>query len=195
MKLYLIRHGQSEANIGHFFGGQTQVNLTEEGRQQAVYAGTLINHIKFDKIYSSDLFRAIDTQRLALPDTECEVLPLIREIDVGKLARHTVDECVKRYGEELNANRRIYNFKPYGGEDFEMLEKRIEKFLDLVSSSDFKRVAAFCHGAFIAATIEHLAGCKVNNALFEAKNCSINVLDYTNGIWKIDLYNYTGPNI
>ena len=55
MKLYLIRHGQSETNLRKCFTGWAQVDLTEQGRAGAVGVRPMLEKIKFDKIYSSDL--------------------------------------------------------------------------------------------------------------------------------------------
>ena len=77
MKLYLIRHGESEGNLLGVFSGWLQHNLTEKGREDACKAGRIIKKVKFDKVYSSDLNRAIETAKIALPDYECEPTPLM----------------------------------------------------------------------------------------------------------------------
>ena len=192
MKLYLIRHGQSEANVKNYFAGQSQVMLTEAGIKQAKNAGKLISHIKFDKVYSSDLYRAMDTQKLAYPDCECERTSLIREIDVGCLAGISLEDCRKRYGEELMVNRQNFNFAPYGGENSEMLQNRIAEFLKMATDSGYESIAAFCHGGLITATMEYLLGIKTDKHFFATDNCSINILEYKDEKWKLVLYNYTG---
>ena len=195
MKLYLIRHGQSDANIKRYFAGQMQVNLTDNGILQAKYAGELIKHIKFDKVYSSDLFRAMDTQKYALPDFDCETTSLLREIDVGNLSGILLSDCLEKYGDALRKNIADYDFKPYGGEDSIMLKARVKDFLDLITDSNHNTIAAFCHGGIITAVIEYLLGINTDKYFFEASNCSVTILDYTDKRWKLQLYNYTGPNI
>ena len=66
MKLYVIRHGQSEGNIRGVFSGWLQHNLTEKGREDARKAGRIIEKVKFDKVYTSDLNRAIETAKTAI---------------------------------------------------------------------------------------------------------------------------------
>lgn len=192
MKVYLIRHGQSEANIKHYFGGQMQVELTEEGRKQAKKLGEIIQGIHFDKVYSSDLHRAIDTQKIALHEAKCEITPLLREIDVGTLAGLPLSKCTELYGEELSLNRLKYNFAPYGGEDCTMLKNRIAKFFDQIINEGHETVAAFCHGALISVAFEYILGIEIEKSKIEIKNCSISIFDYRNGKWKIDLLNFTG---
>ena len=93
--LYFLRHGQAESNANHFFAGQSDVALTPLGIRQAEAAAPLLTHIKFDKIFCSDLQRATCTAALALPNETCEYTALIREIDVGSLAYKPVADCEK----------------------------------------------------------------------------------------------------
>ena len=80
MKLFLIRHGQSTANLVKTYAGQTDAPLTEQGRLEAEQIRPILGKFSFDRVYSSDLTRAIDTQRIALPDAVAETTPLLREI-------------------------------------------------------------------------------------------------------------------
>ena len=74
MKLYVIRHGESEGNQLGVFSGWHQHNLTEKGREDARTAGRIISKVKFDKVYSSDLKRAMQTASICAPDYEVETM-------------------------------------------------------------------------------------------------------------------------
>ena len=104
MKLYLVRHGQTEANLNRTHSGWGDVCLTEKGREQARRIGKILEKIDFDKIYTSDLSRAVDTGRLALPDREAELCKTVREINVGNLARRRIH--TKQKDAQLQALRR-----------------------------------------------------------------------------------------
>ena len=82
MKLYLIRHGESEANSTASHAGWAQVPLTAKGEGEARAVGDRLRRetLTFDRIYTSDLRRAMQTHALALPDTVAQASPLIREI-------------------------------------------------------------------------------------------------------------------
>ena len=62
-QLVLVRHGQSEWNLQNKFTGWKDVELTQQGIEEAKFAGQLLKeeNFKFDKIYSSFLRRALDT--------------------------------------------------------------------------------------------------------------------------------------
>ena len=86
-RLILLRHGQSEANLAHWFAGHTDAFLTELGhRQAAAAADYLLAHEHIDAIYASDLTRAMDTAR---PTAAAFSLPItpergLREIFAGE---------------------------------------------------------------------------------------------------------------
>jgi alpha-ribazole phosphatase len=66
MKIYLVRHGQTEYNIKGVYYGFTDAELTEKGRSQAVRTGELLKDCQIDLCISSPLKRASETARLAL---------------------------------------------------------------------------------------------------------------------------------
>ena len=66
MKLYLIRHGQSEGNVRQVFHGQFDYPLTAQGRQEALLCGEKLRDVPLTHCYASDLQRARDTAALAL---------------------------------------------------------------------------------------------------------------------------------
>jgi len=61
--LILVRHGQSEWNLKKRFTGWVDVDLTEQGKQEALKAGESIKKIKLniDYFFSSFQLRAINT--------------------------------------------------------------------------------------------------------------------------------------
>ena len=66
--LVLLRHGQSIWNMENLFTGWTDIDLSEDGKKEAILAGKLLkeNGFEFDICYTSYLKRAINTLNLAL---------------------------------------------------------------------------------------------------------------------------------
>lgn len=192
MKLYLIRHGQTEANYNRTHSGWGDVDLTSFGEAQARKIGKALETVSFDKVYSSDLTRAKRTRELALPGVETELCPLIREVNVGDLSRRPVADCIAEFGEEYIQNKKAFNFKPYGGENYEEFCTRIREFLGMIEKSPYERVAAFCHGGFIHHALDIVTGIRNDKAAFSSDNCGVTVLEYNGERWKIVTWNYTG---
>ncbi|OLC10273.1 MAG: hypothetical protein AUH39_02540 [Chloroflexi bacterium 13_1_40CM_67_9] len=91
---YFVRHGESEGNAARVFTGQTDSPLTERGRRQAEAVADELANVKFDRIVSSDLSRTRDTADVIAKrhGMRVEVVPELREIDVGDQTGKTFDE-------------------------------------------------------------------------------------------------------
>ena len=191
MKLYLIRHGESEGNAQKLYSGWMQHSLTSKGEEDAIRARNAVSNIRFDKVYSSDLVRAIQTQKIVLPEAECEQTELLREINVGILAGKTYAECTEKYG-HLYRSPSGNNYDKVGGESRSELKERLGKFLDLVASSDYERVAAFSHAGVIRSLLSIIVGENIKTLSFDCNNCCICVFEYKNDCWRVSAWNYTG---
>lgn len=118
MKLVLVRHGQSIWNLEHRFTGWTDVELTENGIEEAKKAGEIIKKldISFGIAYTSYLKRASDTLKYILeiigPVKTRETYKL-NERHYGALQGKTHEEMEAQVGaEQVYAWRRGYDVKP-----------------------------------------------------------------------------------
>lgn len=189
MKMYMIRHGQSEGNIGGFHSAWAQVPLTEKGKADAEMAGQILKGIPFDKVYTSDLIRTIQTQQIALPDAEPERLPMLREINVGSLLGRYIDDCYAEYGEIYMENRRTDNFLAYGGENYEGFIGRIREFVTMIEHSPYENVAVFCHYGVVQMMLDIVCGTRIGKKYFSCDNGSVSVFEFRDGNWRVDAWN------
>lgn len=119
-KLVLLRHGQSTWNQENRFTGWTDVDLTEQGCQEARQAGHLLkeNGYHFDLAYTSLLKRAIRTLWIALDEMDMMWLPVVRdwklnERHYGALQGLNKAETAAQHGEEqVHIWRRSYDIPP-----------------------------------------------------------------------------------
>lgn len=74
MKLYLLRHGESEGNRDNKFRGRADFPLTETGKAQAECAGKYLKGTDFDIILSSPLKRAQETAKIAANHLNMDVV-------------------------------------------------------------------------------------------------------------------------
>ena len=194
MKVYMIRHGQSESNAKNIHGGWDPSHLTEQGRADAAVAGKRLEGISFDKVYTSDLNRAVETQRIALPDVDAEKSELIREINVGDLMGTSPKDCLAQYGESYRQNRCKRDFADYGGESHAQLCERVEAFLKSLEDRPYQNVAVFTHGGVIRATMEVIVKASFGNTIDSLKcaNCSVFIFEYTDSKWQLDTWNFRG---
>jgi 2,3-bisphosphoglycerate-dependent phosphoglycerate mutase len=75
--LVLVRHGQSQWNLENRFTGWWDVDLTEQGEQEARAAGAMLKAkgFDFDCCFTSVLTRAIRTLHLVLREMDRSWLP------------------------------------------------------------------------------------------------------------------------
>ena len=120
MKLVLLRHGESEWNKLNLFTGCTDVELSDNGREEAKNAGAVLKKegYDFDVCYTSYLKRAIHTLNLALDEMDRAWLPVIKswklnERHYGALQGLNKSETAEKYGEEqVKIWRRSFDVKP-----------------------------------------------------------------------------------
>ena len=178
MFLYMIRHGESTANVERLHAGWAQVPLTQNGRADAYAAKEILKEIHFDKVYSSDLLRAIETVKIALPNTIHILTDLIREINVGELSGKSISQCIDIYGDRYLKDKAARDFSFYGGENGTMQMKRVGKFLDMISGEN---VAAFCHEGTIRCTLKLANDAEADTRIL--KNGGVYLFENNDGKW------------
>lgn len=118
--LVVIRHGESQWNKKNLFCGWTDVDLTEQGFNEATQAGKLLKEsdFTFDICYTSVLKRAIHTAYTVLDQMDLTWIPVIKnyhlnERHYGKLQGLNKRETTEKYGEEqVHLWRRSYDVRP-----------------------------------------------------------------------------------
>jgi 2,3-bisphosphoglycerate-dependent phosphoglycerate mutase len=119
-KLLLLRHGQSIWNLENLFTGWIDVDLSEQGRQEAQEAGRLLKAegIAFDIAFTSVLKRAIRTLWMVLDEMDMMWLPVERtwrlnERHYGSLQGLNKTQTVAKHGaDQVKIWRRSYDIPP-----------------------------------------------------------------------------------
>lgn len=119
-KLVLVRHGQSLWNLENLFTGWVDVDLTEQGRNEARDAGRLLKAegFQFDQVFTSVLKRAIRTLWIVLDEMDMMWLPVERswrlnERHYGALQGLDKAQTVAKHGaEQVKIWRRSYDVPP-----------------------------------------------------------------------------------
>jgi len=135
MKLYFVRHGESEANIQHVISNrESPFELTPRGRGQAKALAENLKDIPITAVYSSPVLRARETaeilsQSFHLPSQVTEAL---REYDCGILEEKSDEASWKLHREIAEAWTVNHNYlhKPEGGENFLDIKKRFIPFIE-----------------------------------------------------------------
>ncbi|HAU5677658.1 adenosylcobalamin/alpha-ribazole phosphatase [Citrobacter europaeus] len=132
MRLWLVRHGETEANVAGLYSGHAPTPLTERGIAQAQTLGRLLRNVPVDNVLCSELERARHTTQLVLGDREVAVrnMPELNEMFFGDWEmRHHRDlarEDAENYAVWCNDWQ---NATPTNGEGFQAFTLRVERFI------------------------------------------------------------------
>ena len=160
-KLILVRHGLSVYNDQNRFTGWKDVDLNEQGINEAKQAVNLLEEINFNMAFTSKLKRANDTLDIILKGIEQDI-PIekdlaLNERDYGDLVGQNKAEAAKEFGDEqVQIWRRSYDIPPPGGESLKDTADRVipylnEKILPEVYSG--KNIIVSAHGNSIRAIV------------------------------------------
>jgi broad specificity phosphatase PhoE len=117
--LYLMRHGQSQANAHHIVAGSHESPLSEVGRLQAAFAGdTAKQFFHFGLIVTSPMGRAMETahivaSRIGYPQENIVVLPELRERNLGNVEGATYARAPQHNGNYEDAEN-VPGVEPIG---------------------------------------------------------------------------------
>jgi len=167
--LVLVRHGQSEWNKKNLFTGWKDPKLTDLGIEEAIKAGKLLKtkEMKFDIMFTSDLFRAQETGRLILENMNQLDIPVVKnqslnERNYGDLAGLNKDDAREKWGEEqVHIWRRSFDIPPPGGESLKDTAERVLPYFHseiLPKVEEGLDVLVAAHGNSLRALVMELEG-------------------------------------
>jgi broad specificity phosphatase PhoE len=190
-RIYLMRH----AEVSYFDNGRPvkpdDVELTANGREQARAAAEAFAQVRFDRVVTSGLARALETARIVAPGIEPEAWPELRELEGGRLADLPEDELERAFvGAFENVVPEEARF--LGGETIGSLFDRVLPALQrLLADPDWDVVLVVAHGGVNRAILSHaLTGGRLFLGNFEQASGCINVVD-VGGDWIVRAVNVT----
>lgn len=158
--VYLIRHGETDWNMAGRWQGHADVPLNELGYRQArLVARRLAREgVQFDAMYSSDLARAFQTawEIGAVVKVPVQLLPNLREIDLGTWSGLTYDEIRVAYPTEIALLEHGQDIPRGGAESLNALRKRVVEAVDaLANHHRGATLGLITHGGCIRMLLAH----------------------------------------
>ena len=172
LELYLIRHGQSQGNVGYDKEDLTPQEqhdpiLTEKGVKQAQLAGEHLANIDFDRVYSSGLLRAVRTATEILKEQPTEkplyIFPHLAEAGLSAEYETTL-ETIRQINPEAilspELDPKTPLLIPSDNKDDAGLFKRAGFILEHLRESfnDGEKIALVCHAAFLTFIVFSIMG-------------------------------------
>ena len=190
MKIYFVRHGETDWNKERKIQGQVDIPLNEFGRHLARETAKGLRDVPFDVCFTSPLGRARETAEIILQGRDVPILEdkRILEMNFGVLE----GKCCSKEGWDVPDSFQmffddpVHYQAPEGGEDFQAVRERTGDFLNWLFVQEQYRdstVLVTTHGAAMAGLLNNLKKKPLAEywGVGVHKNCGVTEVDVTNG--------------
>ena len=181
MKLYIIRHGQTDWNVEGKIQGSQDIPLNETGRRQALALAKGMKSRPVTAVYSSPQKRAMETAKaIAAPlGLTVRAVPQLMEIGYGDWEGRSAEDI-------LTTDRDLYEswwqhpatVAPPGGETLNQVDGRCRQAWDMIRAGMDGDTAVVAHGGTLAHFIVHLLEGQPEAKEIVVSNASITTMDY-----------------
>ncbi|VUS75243.1 adenosylcobalamin/alpha-ribazole phosphatase [Klebsiella spallanzanii] len=131
MKLWLVRHGETEANVAGLYSGHAPTSLTERGIWQAKTLGKLLQDVPFQRVFCSELERTQYTASLLLGERDIprQSFPELNEMFFGDWEMRHHRDLQHEDAENYAAWCADWQHAtPTNGEGFQAFTQRVSSF-------------------------------------------------------------------
>ncbi len=181
MKLYIIRHGQTDWNIAKKIQGRQDIPLNERGHFQAQCLGKAMENRPITAVFSSPQIRAMETAIAVASPAGVPVIPVrdLMEINYGVWEGKTEEEL-------LRDDRALYEAwwshpaetAPPEGESINQVNERCRQAWKEIKPQLTGDAAIVAHGGLLAHFMEQLLGNESVAVSTVAHNASITTIEY-----------------
>lgn len=182
-RIYLVRHGQVEGHKEKRYNGQTNVLLTQLGRDESARVCDSLNDIPLDAVYSSDLDRSRYCAELVAADHDLSVSTCesLRELHFGDWETRSWAELRESYPDEWQSRLQdLVNFQVPGGESLQDAADRIRPTIrEIITRHLGGAVVLVAHGGVNRIVLLDAIGASLEQAFsIEQDYGCLNVIDY-----------------
>ena len=160
MRLFLVRHGQTDWNVQNRAQGSVDRPLDDTGRAQSNAVAEALRGTKIARVLTSDLLRAKNTAEAIARATgaELRIEPELRERSFGTMEGDSYDELREFFDRESKGDLAMRNrTRPPAGESFFDLWNRLLRVLPAIRSGPQSQVLV-SHGGTSALLMAMLLG-------------------------------------
>jgi len=179
MKLYVIRHGQTDWNLAKRIQGMTDIELNETGLAQAEEAKEKLKEYPIDLILCSPLKRAMKTAQIINCEKKVDIVCDSRLVErgYGEIEGKEFEALDLKTFFDLNLN-----LKTSGVEPIKTLMDRVSSVLDEIKETyKGKNILLVTHGGTIRAINAYFNGIPEDNVLPKMGygNCEVREYEYS----------------
>ena len=171
MKVYFLRHAQSEYNVKDLVNQdpKLKVSLTRQGEREAMRVAQKLRDLKIDIIFVSEFLR---TQQTASFINKFHNVRIVVEKRITEPKLGFEGKSAAEY--ERAAAREPFNFKLRGYESWHDVVERVKEFLNFVKKQNYNCVLVVSHDWILRATNKIINNLGDKEALFRPfANCEL----------------------
>jgi len=198
VRVFLVRHGATVLTAEDRFAGATNVQLSDEGREQIRRLGQRLKGEKIEAVYASPMDRTLESASiLAEPHRlEVETRDGLREISHGHWEQMTRKDVEKRYPAEAAAwERDPFTCAPPGGETgLAVTARALPVLMDIVRAHPDSNVLVVSHKATIRLLLSSLLGFDPRRYRdnLDQSPAALNIIDFKDAVHsRLTLFNDT----
>lgn len=175
MKIYLIRHGETDWNQINRLQGREDIPLNDAGIAQAQAAGAVLQNLGITAIYTSPLGRAVRTgqeiaTKIGLTASDVHTLVSLIERDLGPFSGQIIENKQEYFS--LAAKENVSGMEPFS----EVLN-RMQNALTELEATGHASVAAVSHGAAINVLLAGLSNHEIGTGKTKLYNGGITLIE------------------
>jgi len=193
--LFLVRHGQTSANLSHRLAGITDVPLDPLGEIQAMEVAERFRPVSFDALLTSPLRRARDTARRIgeISGHVPEPVAGLEEMHFGDCENLTLAEAIVQFPElkKMEDDLEDLDLAWPGGDSRRGFHQRVSAtFLGILERYVRQTVVVVAHGGVIGSFVAQVEGGNPSQyARYSVANCSVTELRVTPDATEIHCWN------
>lgn len=183
-RVFMVRHGATVLSAEDRFAGATDVELSDEGREQTRRLARRLGEEKIVAIYASPLGRTVETAQILAEPHKLEVQTRdgFREINHGRWEQMTRREVEEKFPEEAAEwEKDPYTFAPAGGESgLTVTARALPALIDIVRAHPGENVLIVSHKATIRLLLSSLLGFDPRRYRdnLDQKPAALNIVDF-----------------
>jgi broad specificity phosphatase PhoE len=183
-RVFMVRHGATVVSAEDRFAGVTDVELSDEGREQTRRLAERLSQEKISGVYASPLGRTVETAGiLAAPhDLQVQIRDGFREISHGHWEQMTRREVEEKFPDEMAEwEKDPYTFAPAGGESgLAVTARALPALIGLVREHPGENIVVVSHKATIRLLLSSLLGFDPRRYRdnLDQKPAALNIVDF-----------------
>ncbi len=161
LNIYLLRHGQTEQNLKGFYYGNLDVDITSKGIKQIEYISNKVKNVTFDKIYVSNMKRALSSASIISRNKDISFIrdKRLNEMNLGVFEGKSYEDIQREYPKEFQKWSDDWKYyAPPEGESYVDFYERVKVFFQEILKLEDENVLLVTHGGVIRSILTYVMG-------------------------------------